>query len=222
MQVELDGAYAALSWSVGGERRQGTLALPKELAWTCHRGETDPIEGWYSPRFGRRVPATSLVGRGTFAVTTRLVTDTGAAVSQPVRRASDRTRPPCAAASGSSRWPPSSVWPLGAAYVVVEPPPLTSTTLVLLPTPALAESSNSDVDTQVRIALSASILEQAGQAVDPVLPVREVEKMVDVTAPTNQLHPDRRDLDRRRPRRRPSPRRSPTPTSTTSATPPGR
>ena len=38
----------------------------------------------------------------------------------------------------------------GAGYVITEPPPLTSTTLVLLPTPALAESSNSDVVTQVR------------------------------------------------------------------------
>lgn len=76
---------------------------------------------------------------------------------------------------------------LGGAYVVLEPPPLTSTTLVLLPTPALAESSNSDVKTQVRIALSASILEQAGQAVDPALPVRTVEKMIDVSAATNQL-----------------------------------
>ena len=45
----------------------------------------------------------------------------------------------------------------------VRPPPLTSTTLVLLPTPALAESSSSDVDTQVRIALSNTVLERAGR-----------------------------------------------------------
>ena len=75
----------------------------------------------------------------------------------------------------------------GAAYVVVQPTPLTSTALVLLPTPAIAESSNSDVATQVRIALSADILARAGQAVVPVLPVREVEKMIRVSAPTNQL-----------------------------------
>jgi capsular polysaccharide biosynthesis protein len=75
----------------------------------------------------------------------------------------------------------------GAAYVFVEPPPLSSTTLVLLPTPALAESSSSDVETQVRIALSATILERAGQAVEPKLSLRKVEKMVDVSAPTNQL-----------------------------------
>jgi phosphoribosylformylglycinamidine (FGAM) synthase PurS component len=75
----------------------------------------------------------------------------------------------------------------GVVYVFVEPPPLSSTTLVLLPTPALAESSSSDVETQVRIALSATILERAGQAVEPKLSARKVEKRVDVSAPTNQL-----------------------------------
>ena len=75
----------------------------------------------------------------------------------------------------------------GVAYVVEQPPPLTSTTLVLLPTPALADSSNSDVDTQVRIALSANILEQGGKAANPALTLRELEKMVEVSAPTNQL-----------------------------------
>ena len=74
LQVELDNAYAVLSWSVGGERREGQLTLPPELIWTWHRGDTAPVEGWYAPRFGRRIPATALVGRGTFAVTTRLVT----------------------------------------------------------------------------------------------------------------------------------------------------
>jgi capsular polysaccharide biosynthesis protein len=75
----------------------------------------------------------------------------------------------------------------GVVYVFVEPPPLSSTTLVLLPTPALAESSSSDVETQVRIALSATILERAGQAVEPKLSASKVEKRVDVSAPTNQL-----------------------------------
>lgn len=75
----------------------------------------------------------------------------------------------------------------GVGYVIVGPPPLTSTTLVLLPTPALAESSNSDVDTQVRIALSNTILDNAGKALTPGLSARSVEKMVKVTAPTNQL-----------------------------------
>ena len=75
----------------------------------------------------------------------------------------------------------------GAAYALMLPPPLTSTTLVLLPTPALAESSTSDVETQVHIALSATVLERAGQAVAPALSARSVKKMVEITAPTTQL-----------------------------------
>jgi capsular polysaccharide biosynthesis protein len=75
----------------------------------------------------------------------------------------------------------------GLAYVILEPPPLTSTTLVLLPTPARVESSSSDIDTQVRIALSATTLERAGKAVRPALSARAVEKKVEVTAATNQL-----------------------------------
>ncbi len=76
---------------------------------------------------------------------------------------------------------------VGVAHVVAQPTPLTSTALVLLPTPALAESSNSDVVTQVRIALSANILERAGQSMIPALPARQVEKMVKVSAATDQL-----------------------------------
>ncbi len=75
----------------------------------------------------------------------------------------------------------------GVAYVAIAPPPLTSTALVLLPTPALAESSNSDVATQVQIALSADILQRAGDAVDPKLSAREVETKVNVSGATDQL-----------------------------------
>ena len=59
VQVELDGALALLSWPGGA----GRLRLPEALTWTAHRGETDPIRGWYSPGFGERVPATVLTGR---------------------------------------------------------------------------------------------------------------------------------------------------------------
>ena len=74
VSVELAGAQAALTWHVGADRRQGTLVLPEGLAWTAHRADIDPVEGWYSPRFGRRVPATSMVGRGTGSSSTSLVT----------------------------------------------------------------------------------------------------------------------------------------------------
>jgi capsular polysaccharide biosynthesis protein len=70
---------------------------------------------------------------------------------------------------------------------VLVPPPLTSITLVLLPTPALADSSSSDVDTQVQIALSNTVLARAGQAIAPTLSARSVKKTIKVTAPTDQL-----------------------------------
>jgi hypothetical protein len=45
-----------------------TLLLPNALRWSAHTGETDPILGWYSARFGERVPATTLLGEGVLAV----------------------------------------------------------------------------------------------------------------------------------------------------------
>jgi Heparinase II/III-like protein/Heparinase II/III N-terminus len=73
--VELHGGRASLSWEVGPDRRQGTLVLPAGLVWASHRAEADPVEGWYSPRFGTRVPATSLIGQGIASFSTRLVTE---------------------------------------------------------------------------------------------------------------------------------------------------
>jgi hypothetical protein len=74
VQVDLDGARAALTWQVGRDSQLGKIVLPDALAWTSHRATVDPVSGWYSPRFGRRVAATSLVGRGTGSSATRLVT----------------------------------------------------------------------------------------------------------------------------------------------------
>jgi hypothetical protein len=72
--VDLGETRASLTWQVGQDRRRGTLVLPDLLAWTSHRAEVDPVSGWYSPRFGHRVGATSLVGRGTGSTLSRLVT----------------------------------------------------------------------------------------------------------------------------------------------------
>ena len=74
VSVELDGARARLSWPVAGEPRTAVMTLPAELDWTVHRGELDPPLGWYSPGFGRRVPSSSLVGRGPASGASRLVT----------------------------------------------------------------------------------------------------------------------------------------------------
>lgn len=58
--AELDGTQADLRWARGA----ALLDLPKALSWTLHRGETDPILGWYSEGLGRRAPAFMLLGCG--------------------------------------------------------------------------------------------------------------------------------------------------------------
>lgn len=60
VEAELDEHVARLSWPDSS----ATLTLPGELTWTAHRGEEDPPLGWYSTDFGRRQPATTLVGVG--------------------------------------------------------------------------------------------------------------------------------------------------------------
>ena len=60
VQAELDGNRAALQWPGGSAE----LLLPDSLSWSAHRGEQEPIQGWYSPGFGEREPATVLVGVG--------------------------------------------------------------------------------------------------------------------------------------------------------------
>jgi hypothetical protein len=73
--IDLDGFRAALSWQSGPNARQGSMLLPEGLNWSTQHAEVDPIEGWYAPRFGTRVPATSLIGRGIATSSTRLLTE---------------------------------------------------------------------------------------------------------------------------------------------------
>jgi Heparinase II/III-like protein/Heparinase II/III N-terminus len=59
---------AQLTWPARHRRStpcRATLRLPGELRWTAHRGETDPIRGWYSPSFGSKAPSVTLAGVGT-------------------------------------------------------------------------------------------------------------------------------------------------------------
>jgi len=57
---------ASLRWARPDDHTAtAVLALPETLEWSLHRGEIDPIEGWYSTRFGERSPAAVLVGRAT-------------------------------------------------------------------------------------------------------------------------------------------------------------
>ncbi|MET8545186.1 alginate lyase family protein [Kitasatospora sp. NPDC004799] len=62
--AELTGNRAVLTWTGDGGRRSAVLDLPGQLSWRAHRGESDPPLGWYSPGFGRKEPATTLVGTG--------------------------------------------------------------------------------------------------------------------------------------------------------------
>lgn len=68
--VAIDGHTARLDWPSSG----AVLALPAELTWRAHRGEVNSPLGWYSPGFGVRVPATTLVGTGTARTGTALTT----------------------------------------------------------------------------------------------------------------------------------------------------
>ena len=64
----LDGASARLEWpsrdTAQRAPRRATLRLPGELRWSMHRGELDPVRGWYSPAFGVKTPSITLVGQG--------------------------------------------------------------------------------------------------------------------------------------------------------------
>jgi heparinase II/III-like protein len=64
VRVDLDGSRAALSWPAACTPGAARLELPPGLEWTLHRGETDPILGWYSGGLGQRIPAFTLIGCG--------------------------------------------------------------------------------------------------------------------------------------------------------------
>ena len=53
-------SHGRLEWPTGS----AIVELPAGLSWTAHRGGDDPLLGWYSPRFGHKVPITTLVGSG--------------------------------------------------------------------------------------------------------------------------------------------------------------
>jgi hypothetical protein len=74
VSATLDGTSAHLTWTGDHGPWEATIALPSQLRWTAHRGETDPILGWYSPRFGEREPSTTLVGGAEWTGTLTLCT----------------------------------------------------------------------------------------------------------------------------------------------------
>jgi hypothetical protein len=72
--AKLDGECAMLRWPGAFAPGTARLELPQPLQWSLHRGETDPIAGWYSSGLGRRTPAFTLVGCGRSAPGAPLVT----------------------------------------------------------------------------------------------------------------------------------------------------
>lgn len=69
--VAAAGNTVALRWLAEAGPASATLRLPDALRWEMHRGEVDPILGWYSPTFGVKQPTTALVGVGTSARSAR-------------------------------------------------------------------------------------------------------------------------------------------------------
>jgi Heparinase II/III-like protein/Heparinase II/III N-terminus len=67
-------AAASLAWPDAATAGSAELSLPAGLAWSLHRGETEPILGWYSAGLGHRVPAFTLLGQGRSVPGGRLVT----------------------------------------------------------------------------------------------------------------------------------------------------
>ncbi len=74
VDAEIDEGYASLRWLCASASCAARLELPQSLRWSLHRGETDPILGWYSAGLGRRVPSFTLLGQGRSAPDEPLIT----------------------------------------------------------------------------------------------------------------------------------------------------
>ena len=74
VRVELNGSCATLRWPAASAPGAARLELPISLEWTLHRGETDPILGWYSGGLGQRMPVFTLIGCGRSAPGVPLIT----------------------------------------------------------------------------------------------------------------------------------------------------
>ena len=65
VEASLEGYTLTLRWQDrdGGDAA-ATMTLPSSLDWSLIRGARDPVLGWYSPAFGKKVPATDVIGVG--------------------------------------------------------------------------------------------------------------------------------------------------------------
>ena len=64
LHARMFGHSIEISWSHDTFSRSATLFLPNGPSWSLSSGATDPILGWYSPRFGENQPAWAVVGEG--------------------------------------------------------------------------------------------------------------------------------------------------------------
>jgi Heparinase II/III-like protein/Heparinase II/III N-terminus len=62
----LQAGVALLSWHTETSPQEGSakIELDDSLSWSVHRGETNPMLGWYSSRFGSVEPTSVLLGEG--------------------------------------------------------------------------------------------------------------------------------------------------------------
>ena len=74
IEAEIGKAQAFLRWAGAPAPVAARLKLPGKLRWSMHRGERDPILGWYSSCLGQRSPAVTLLGQGRSAPGEPLVT----------------------------------------------------------------------------------------------------------------------------------------------------
>ena len=74
VRAELEQSCAVLDWPSASTPGAARLELPPGLRWSLHRGETDPIPGWYSYGRGRLAPAVTLLGCGHCAPGMPLIT----------------------------------------------------------------------------------------------------------------------------------------------------
>jgi Heparinase II/III-like protein/Heparinase II/III N-terminus len=65
IDAQMVGQNLELTWPDGGSARSATLMLSDGLSWALQRGETDPVLGWHSARFGAKEPAWAVIGEGT-------------------------------------------------------------------------------------------------------------------------------------------------------------
>ncbi len=64
VDAQMAGCDVALAWTESGSEKWAALSLPEGLSWTLTRGGTQPLVGWYSPRFGEKQPTWALMGEG--------------------------------------------------------------------------------------------------------------------------------------------------------------